>query len=563
MSTLRPYQAKAEKEIFEAWANGYKNVMYQLVTGGGKTVLFVNIIKKFIIKKKRVMLIAHREELITQAWNHLYKNQILAGIIKADVPPNFSLPCQVASIQTLARRSNIPTPDLIIIDEAHHSQEDNTYGRILANVFPGAYVLFVTATPYRLNGDGFTDICDKLIKGPLFTDLVDSGYLAPLRYFIAGKPDLSKVKLQNGDYNLEQAEQAMNNVPLIESYGDHCRGMSGVVFAVNIHHSRNIVDRYNAVGVRAAHLDAQTHPAERQRILKLFREKLIDIVSNVGIITEGFDFPDLQFVQLARPTLSLALFLQMIGRVTRTDYEAIKDALNDEHRRTLVSLSKKPYGIVLDNAGLYKTHGMPDQPFDWDIYFQGVERKKKKDHALIEVITFVAEDEDGKRVSTKFPDEVDGLKLIEVTRSIQERAITITSLKEFDKLSAMFKNFPKVQKKGFAVLNNFIDFCRKQNSDMTPDVWDYIVNKLWTETQDAQASELSKLDQAISVIQMQYAHDPIEQKAMIDSVTQNANKRAASIKSMEVPIGYIRKLQKEYNEKKKARTALAGNFGNK
>jgi len=545
-TSLRPYQQEGETSIFNAWKKGHKNVMYQLPTGGGKTVLFVDIIKKFLYKNKRVVLLAHREELITQAWNTLYKNQIYAGIIKADVAPQYALPCQVASIQTVIRRKQLPAADIVIIDEAHHSQEDNSYGKVLDEHWPRAYVLGVTATPYRLNGKGFTNMFDELVLGPKISDLIAWGYLTPLRYFIAGIPDLSKVKMQAGDYNSEQAEEAMKFVPLVDSYLEHCRGMSGVVFAVNVHHSEQIVHQYNEAGIRAAHLDANTPTAERQNILKLFREKKITIISNVGIITEGFDFPDMEFVQLARPTLSLSLYLQMVGRVTRTDYQAIKDAVDDEDRARLVSLSKKPFGYVLDNAGLYKNHGLPDRAINWPTYFEGFDKRKKKALETIEIIEYVAEDSDGRTVRTNLPEEVDGLKLVEINHTVKERIVNITSLKEFDRLTEMFKRIPKIEKKGFAVFNNFKTFCKKQSILMTPEVWDYIYKKLWTEPQDLQAKILSERDQAVAVIQNQYGSDSYEADHLIKVVREDCDRKIKRVIALQVPGGFIRKEQRAY-----------------
>jgi len=550
MSTfLRPYQKEGEDKIFGCWKHGYKNVMYQLPTGGGKTVLFVDIIKKFLLKNKRVVMLAHREELITQAWNTLYKNEIYSGIIKADVRPQYALPCQVASIQTVIRRAKLPEADLVIIDEAHHSQEDNSYGKVLDEHYPRAYVLGVTATPYRLGGRGFTNIFETLVLGPKIADLISWGYLAPFRYFVAGIPDLSKVKIQGGDYNAEQAEKAMQFVPLVESYREHCDGMSGVVFAINVHHSQLIVSQYNAAGIRAAHIDATTPAPERAQVLKLFREKKITIISNVGIITEGFDFPDMQFVQLARPTLSLSLFLQMIGRVTRTALSgSAATAASDEERARMVAESSKPFGYVLDNSGLYKTHGLPDRPINWELHFEGVDKKERKAQELIEIIEYVAEDEDGRTVRTKIPEEVDGLKLVEITHTVKEKIINITSLKEFDKLTEMFKRMPKIEKKGFAILNNFKNYCRKNNILMSAEVWDYIYLKLWTEPQSQQAKILSERDQAIATIQQRYQDDSNESDHLIKVINVEADTRLRRFKTLQVGGGFIRKQQKEYEE---------------
>lgn len=548
---LRPYQAKGEAEIFQAWREGNQNVMYQLVTGGGKTVLFVDIIKKFMLAKKRVILLAHREELINQAWEHLYKNSIMAGIIKADIKPNYSLACQVASIQTCARRKALPAADVVIFDEAHHCQDDNSYGNLLMNHYPRSYGLGVTATPYRLGGKGFTNMFNKLITGPSFKELVEAGYLTPLRYFVASIPDLSKVKIRSGDYDEEQAEEVMKLAPLVESYFEHCAGMRGVVFAVNVHHSNIIVEQYNNAGVRAAHLDAKTPPEIRKAILKAFKSGEIRIISNVGIITEGFDFPDMEFVQLARPTKSLSLFLQMVGRVTRTDYSAIKDATDDEVRRYLVSQSKKPFGFVLDNAGLYQEHGLPDIDRDWNSHFIGYDKKKKKLDLMIEMIEFVAEDDSGRQVRTKNPLEVEGMKLIEVNKTIREKIVNLTSLKEFDRLYEMFKamaNKPdsKMNKPGFVAYGQYKEFCRKSNLLMSPEVWDYLIKRLSTEPRELRTLAETESNKNIDMIKARYQNDPDERARLIDHTNLQLQRRLAAIKRAVVPEAEIRRDMANY-----------------
>jgi superfamily II DNA or RNA helicase len=343
---LRDYQVKGVNDIFTQWKAGKKSVMFQLVTGGGKTVLFVDIIKKFIKAGKRVILIAHREELISQAWQTLYKNEILAGIIKSGTPENFHLPCQVASIQTICRRNRLPKADIVIIDEAHHVLDDNSYGDVLLRHFPYAYVLGVTATPYRLGGRGFTKTFDVLVEGPPFTYLSERGYLCPFKYYVSYNPDLSKVKVQRGDYGIDDLEKAMELAPIVDSYLENCKGMSGISFAVNIEHSQKIVRQYLNAGIPAAHVDANTDIETRRNLFQQLRDKKILVLVNVGIATEGTDIPNIDFTQLCRPTKSLSMFLQMVGRGTRPLWDAIKNARSDEERRLLIATSAKPESIV-------------------------------------------------------------------------------------------------------------------------------------------------------------------------------------------------------------------------
>lgn len=489
---LRPYQIQGEADIFAQWKGGKKSVMFQLVTGGGKTVLFVSIIKKFLAAGKRVVLIAHREELIKQGWETLYKSEIMAGIIKSGTAENFYMPCQVASIQTIARRSKLPKADLVIFDEAHHSQDDNSYGDVLLRHWPTARVLGVTATPYRLGGKGFTTLFETLVQGPTFKQIVQMGYLVPFRYLVAYNPDLSKARVQRGDYVSDDIEKAMQLAPIVQSYMDHCKGMSGICFAINIDHSNLIVRQYIAAGVPAAHVDANTALDVRRKMFQDLKDKKILVLVNVGIATEGTDIPNIDFVQLARPTKSLSLYLQMVGRVTRPLFASIKDAQSDEERRYGIAGSSKPYGIVLDNAGLYLDHGLPDSEFNWHRHFIGEQKRDKNKPETIEIIEFVAEDETGGVVRSKIPDEVQGLRLIEVNHIERQKIVNLVSLKEFDKLLEMFKRLPATgPKAGYIAFGNYSDYCRKNSLLMSAEVWDYLQKRLIEEPREL-ASKLER-----------------------------------------------------------------------
>lgn len=549
---LRPYQEQGFHEIIESWRSGNINILYQLVTGGGKTVLFVHLIKMMVKAGKRVMLIAHREELINQAWQKLYDNEIYAGIIKADVKPNYALPCQVASIQTICRRKELPDCHFIIIDECHHAMDDNTYGRVLIDSFPRARVLGVTATPYRLSGKGFTKLFERMIQGPSFRDLVSSGYLAPVRYFVSSMPNLDDIKIDKGEYNADQAEEAMKMAPLVESYREHCEGMSGVVFAVNVGHSNRIVDQYMTAGIPAAHIDANTHPDKRKFILSEFRAGRIKVISNVGIITEGFDFPDMQFVQLARPTKSLSLYLQMVGRVTRTNHEDTKHAATDEARVIAVARSRKPFGIVLDNAGAWKEHGLPDQDIDWNVHFEGYERRKKKKGQVIEIVeSYIAEDEDGRRVMTDDPEELEGLKLIEVTRTVREKIVNIVSIKELDAQLIKLARIPHIKKVGFAAYAAYKTHCRKNHILMSVEVWDYIKLKLVDDPGKTIKQQAEILEKDFDTINAQDI--PEDEKEFLRGIRQKKHDKVVEQpKRIKIPTAFWQKEMQAYFEAEKA-----------
>lgn len=483
---LRDYQLQGLRDIFGGWSTN-DILMFVLATGGGKTVTFVDVIKQFLAMNKRAMLIAHREELITQAWNTLYRNKVYAGVIKGDIKTNYDLRCQVCSIQTLGRRRNLPPTDLIVIDEGHHVTDKNTYNKVL-QMYPDAKVLIVTATPYRLSGDGFTELVKgketKLIVNKTLKQLQDDGYLVPFRYFVGSIPDLKNVGISAGDYNEEEAEKAMEMAPLVESYKEHCNGKQGIIFAINVHHSKEIVKKYIAAGFAAAHLDANTPSDQRKAILDSFKRKELLIISNVGIITEGFDFPDLEFVQLARPTKSLSLYMQMIGRGSR----ALAGCVDGDHAKTReqrlhnISTSMKPCAYVLDNAGAWLENGLPTQDFEWERYFKGTKGKKKEVLDEIEIPVFIAEDEDGKIVKTNKAIEIEGMRLIEVTKEIRQKVINIKSLKEFDKYYSLAKNLKAVKKKGYFAVEQYLSYCKRNSFEVNGTCWDYIEEQLVKKT---------------------------------------------------------------------------------
>ena len=355
MVQLRPYQNQKIKEIYDAWQN-HRSVMLQMPTGTGKTVLFNQIVKDELANNSNLLIIAHRKELIDQNVARLWNDfGIRAGTIMANVRADLSLPVQVASIQTLNRREYPDLkPSIVIIDEAHHVPAKSY--RELWETYPDSKFLGVTATPIRLSNEGFKDLFDVLILSNSIDEFIQDGYLAKIKYIgrspILPKMDLSNIAIIGGDYDSEQLSQKMCEeavmANLIQSYFDHAKGKKMIVFAVTTDHSKSIVERYQAVGFAAAHIDADTKKEERNDIINKFRSGEIRILSNVGIVSEGFDVPDCEVVQLARPTKSLAMYLQQVGRCMRPS-------------------RNKPYCIVLDNVGLYEEFGSPKSHRAWSL----------------------------------------------------------------------------------------------------------------------------------------------------------------------------------------------------
>lgn len=398
MIELRPYQKEGINQIFEEWRSGKRSVLFQMPTGTGKTVLFNEITRRGSEGDRRILIVAHRKELIEQTKKLLDKIAVESGVIMAGHKEEYSHLVQVASIQTLARRENVPDPNLIIIDEAHHAKAKSY--KALWERFPEAKFLGVTATPTRLSGEGFEDLFDVLVSSPSIKHFISCGFLAKVRHFVGPTPNLKRVKISKGDFATKQLAEVMAEVgqmaSLTESYRKHASGKSMIVFAVDVAHSKSIVEQYRDIGVPAEHLDAKTPKDLRSDILNRFRGGKIKVISNVEIITEGFDFPACGCVQLARPTQSLALYLQMVGRVMRP-------------------AANKDSGIVLDNAGLWRMHGLVTKDRKWKL--SGKKQKGRK-KSLEEEMAFLNEEGIIQPGSPHYPAEVEGLEMIEMTEAV-------------------------------------------------------------------------------------------------------------------------------------------------
>jgi predicted helicase len=298
-----------------------------------------------------------------------------------------------------------------------------------------------------------------------------------------------------------------------------------------------VVKKYLDAGIKAAHLDANTPDNLRKAIVKDFKRGVIKVVSNVGIMTEGFDFPGMQFVQLARPTKSLSMYLQMIGRVTRI-------------------MEGKNHGIVLDNAGLYIDHPQAfnmitgGAEINWQPYFDGWKQKRKEDKDLekIEIIEYIAEDEQGRRFVGKQPEEVAGMKLIEVNSRIQERVLNITSLKEFDKLFAMFHRLPKVKKVGFTAFFKYLEYCEKNRILLGDAVWEYLHKQLVLDRREAikgHQNYYKKIESSILEAPEKYP----DGKQLLEGAKKNMDKQIERCNNYGVPESFLKKQRAEYKAK--------------
>jgi len=363
---LRPYQQTMKIDVFRLWDSFY-NLMLQLPTGTGKTVLFTSIINDLTsVKETKVLILAHRKELIDQISKHLSRYEIEHGVIASGRARRLELNVQVASVQTLTHEKNIELlkelkPQFIIIDEAHHSLAD-TYTKFWKHC-GDCWKLGVTATPYRLNNKSFKSHFDKLIEAEPIDDFIQVGYLAEYDFMVDNpRSSLSqtikaiKEKSLTGDYKtatlLKELNVAQHIQRLIVCYEQYVKGKKGIVYAINKEHARNICEAYQVIGVAAVYIDSDTEKRERAEIVEKFVKNEIQVMVNVDIFSEGFDCPDVEFIQLARPTWSLAKYLQQVGRGLRPCIDKQKT-------------------VILDNSRMFVKFGLPSEKRSWVWHFSG------------------------------------------------------------------------------------------------------------------------------------------------------------------------------------------------
>lgn len=356
----RDYQTKGIDEIRNRFREGKRKVLLWLATGAGKTFMFSRMVKEVDSRGKNAIVVVRGRKLVDQASQRLIRENVSHGVMmNAHWNYRPHLPVQVCSIDTLMSRGLRPAADLIIIDEAHMAVSKG-YRQFISD-YPNAFVVSVTATPY---GSGLRHIADTIVHPITMLQLIDSGYLVPFRYFAPSQPDLSGVRVspQTHDYVNSELEVAMNGGGLTGNIVDHWRKIAStrptILFAVNIHHSKLIVDRFNAVGITAEHCDADTSDLERQAIIGRLESGVTKVVSNVGILSTGVDIPAVSCIVMARPTKSKNLFIQQAGRGTRT-FDGKSDC------------------ILLDHAGNIGRHGLPTDEPEIDLDGREIRRQVK------------------------------------------------------------------------------------------------------------------------------------------------------------------------------------------
>ena len=412
---LFDYQEDMKERIEKALCL-HRSVMAQMPTGTGKTVLLASVVESFLREHSncKVWIVAHRRELVSQIRETIervfskitpslftlkegstsHPDPLSSGAREETAPPRrseplrskvggpskvspdclsasaFNVPIKAVSIQWLSKHYDEieEEPGLIVIDEAHHALA-KTYKEMWER-FPKAKFLGLTATPCRLNGKGFTDLFDVLVQSWDVPEFISKGRLATYD-FVSIKSDGVTQRLidslqkrgADGDYQNKEMDMLLNKKPSIErlyrSLEEFGKDRKGIVYAINISHAQKITKLYQEHGVKAIAIDSKTPATERQQDIEAFKKGDIQVLVNVDIFSEGFDCPDVEFVQLARPTLSLAKYLQMVGRGLR------------------VAKGKKNC-VIIDNVGLYRVFGLPSQVWNWNAMFEGKLKVGKK-----------------------------------------------------------------------------------------------------------------------------------------------------------------------------------------
>jgi superfamily II DNA or RNA helicase len=354
--TLRDYQQRAVDDLRAAYRSGARRPLFVLPTGGGKTFVFSWITGQAVARGGRVLILVHRAELLSQASASLTALGITHGCVSPRHPWQPIHPVQVASVQTLVRRfkrfaSAQWAPTLIVVDEAHHATA-GSWRRVLEH-WPDARALGVTATPVRMDGAGLSGAFDRLVEGPQIADLIDAGHLVETRVYAPPMvADLSGVRTSRGDFARGQAAERMDRPTItgdaVTHYARICPGQPAIAFCVSVAHAEHVAAQFSSAGWRAASLDGSMDDATRRRRIADLGAGRLQVLTSCDIISEGTDIPVVSAAILLRPTQSLGLYLQQVGRVLRT-------------------APGKPHAYVIDHAGNVQRHGLPDDPREWTL----------------------------------------------------------------------------------------------------------------------------------------------------------------------------------------------------
>ena len=364
---LREYQQRGITETLQAIAAGKRAPLIVAPTGTGKMVLAAEILRRAQAKGNTALFAVHRREMVKQCSEKLDAMGVQHGVILPGHKPGNMHRVYAGTVQSYTARQRRGSFDpanvrVIVIDEAHHATAQ-TY-RALRDAYPQAVVIGLTATPTRADGTGLGNVFDELIQCITYSEALEKGYLVRPRYYAPYTPDLSGVKTRAGDYAEDDLEGVMNQPQLVgdivQHYARHAADRQGIVFATRVRHSIALAEEFTRAGFSAFHIDGTTPTAERDELMEAFRAGDLQVMVNVGVATEGLDVPSVGAVVLARPTKSVSLHMQMVGRALRP-------------------AAGKSDCLVLDHAGNTVRLGPVETYEEWSLDSKKGKAKKKKD----------------------------------------------------------------------------------------------------------------------------------------------------------------------------------------
>ena len=353
---LRPYQQQLINDIRLQYQLGRKSVLAVLPTGGGKTVCFSYIAEQASRKGNRVLVLVHRQELLDQASRAM---PVPHGRISAGKAMDLSHSVQVASVQTVARRLHLLPSDffqLLVVDEAHHTTA-GTWARVIEH-FAAAKLLGVTATPIRGDGRGLGEHYQAMVEGPTAQQLTDEGYLAGAKVLAPPGFDSTGLRKRMGDFDTKEAEQRVGTImgDCLGHYRKHLSGQTAIAFCCSVAHAEAVAALFQSAGIAAASIDGSMDTANRRQLLADLAIGRIKVLTSCALIGEGVDVPSVGGCILLRPTASVGLHLQMIGRCLRPQ--------------------PGKRAVVLDHVGNTLRLGHHLEPRDWTL--DGVARRDRE-----------------------------------------------------------------------------------------------------------------------------------------------------------------------------------------
>lgn len=369
MLELRNYQLKMVAQVREQMQQGHRAICLTAPTGAGKTALAVHMLHTAANKGMPSWFTCHRREILKQTNQAFALEGLRHGIVAVGFQEDRRHKVQITSIQTLMRRhKKLTAPKLIVIDECHHMLAPSWAN--LFSHYPNTFFVGLSATPERADGQGLGKFFSSLVVGPSVQWLIQNKFLSDYRLYAPSKVNLDGVHTRMGDYVQSEVTSIIDKPGItgdvIAHYKRFCAGKRAIVFCVSVAHSKHVVDSFNAAQIPAAHVDGETPQEERDATIRRFRDGHISLLSNVELFGEGFDVPSIEATILLRPTQSLGLYLQQVGRGLRP-------------------APGKAQAIILDHVGNCERHGLPDEDRSWSLDGHRDNRKSQQSSGSVRI----------------------------------------------------------------------------------------------------------------------------------------------------------------------------------